>query len=365
MRVLMVNTVPTDRNGITNVIGNLVRNIDGQDLQVDYLSVQTREASCLQPITDRGGKVYEFPRSTRGALGYIWKLSRLIRREKYHIVHAHGNSSTLALEMVAAWLGGCKVRIAHSHNTSCKFMTAHKLFKPLFHLLCTHRLACGTQAGQWLFGKRTFTVVNNGIDTRRFGYCQVAGNRIREELGLQAHQKVVGHVGLFNEVKNQTFLVDILEQLLRHSSAYVLLLVGEGSLRQQIQQKVARLGLSEKVIFTGATDRVAEFLSACDLIVMPSLHEGLPVTLIEEQANGLQCIVSDTITREVDKTGNLMFVPLTADAKHWAQKVHTLPLPEDRQLASQMAIEKIKACGYDSHSEAEKLKQYYCNTIRG
>lgn len=361
MRVLIINTNVFCRDGISNVIQNLYRAMDKQGLHIDLMAINKPGEAVEQLFQEHGGRVFVIHRSMRNPLRYLFALRKCILQGGYDLVHIHGNSATMALEMVAAWLAGCKVRIAHSHNTTCKFMTAHRLLKPIFGALCTHRLACGIDAGNWLYGKRKFTVVNNGIDTARYGFTEEGRRQLRQQYGIEDDQIVLGHVGVFNEAKNQRFLLEILAEL---DERYKLLLVGDGKLRPAVESRAADLGVAERVIFAGLTDRVPDYLSAFDCIVMPSLHEGLPLALVEQQTNGLQCVVSDTITRETDKTGNLSFLPLDAGAKFWAEEIVKLQLPEDRIAASKAATEKIKNCGYDIHDEAAKLKEFYIAAIK-
>lgn len=356
MRILIVKLNPFRREGITNVIMNLFTAMDKADIHMDMAAAYEPAAEYTSAFAEHGGKIFVLRRSMRNPVGYIRALARWIKEGGYDGVHVHGNSATMVLEMLAARLAGCSMRIAHSHNTTCKYMQVHKLMNPLFQRLCTHRLACGEEAGKWLFGDRDFTVIRNGIDTGKFAFRQQARDQMRESLGLEENRILIGHVGLFNEAKNQRFLIDILEKL---DDRYRLILVGDGPLREQVRQRAEEANVTRRVIFAGVTDRVGDYLSACDLILMPSLHEGLPLALIEQQANGLQCIVSDNITREADKTGNLQFLPLSAGAQAWAEAVERLSLPESRMDASLQAIEKIKEKGYDIFDEAARLKEYY------
>lgn len=356
MKVLVIKLNPFLREGITNVIMNLYRAMDKRDMQMDMVGVFEPGQEYIEEFEANGGKIFVLNRSGRHLLQYINSLRKRIKEGQYDVVHVHGNSATMALEMVAAWLAGCKVRIAHSHNTTCKSMAVHRLLTPIFRALCTHRLACGDAAGKWLYGNKEFTVVNNGIDTARFVFSQEARQQIRKQYAFVDDQVVIGHVGIFNEAKNQSFLIDILSCL---DEKYRLLLIGDGHLRKTVEEKAAAMGLANRVTFAGVTDRVPDYLSACDLIVMPSLYEGLPLALVEQQTNGLQCIVSDNITREADKTGNLIFLPLSAGAQHWADVVQVLQLPENREEASRKATEQIKCCGYDISTEAQRLRAYY------
>ena len=356
MKILIVKLNPFRREGITNVIMNLFMAMDKQDLHMDVAAAYEPGEEYAAAFAQHGGEIFVLRRSMRNPVSYIRALAKRIKDGGYDAIHVHGNSATMVLEMLAARIAGCKMRIAHSHNTTCKYMQVHKLMNPLFQRLCTHRLACGEDAGKWLFGNRDFTVIRNGIDTRKFAFQHQARVQLRKDLGVEENHILIGHVGLFNEAKNQSFLMDILQKL---DERYRLVLVGDGPLREQVAQKAEQLQISHRVIFAGVTDRVGNYLSACDLIVMPSLHEGLPLALIEQQANGLQCIVSDNITREVDKTGNMTVLPLSAGAAFWAQKIRELSLPESRERVSAIAIEAIKEKGYDIFEEAAHLKEYY------
>lgn len=364
MRVLVINTVATDRNGITNVIFNLYQAIDKKDLIIDYVSINEPDPAYVRRIEAGGGCFFVLNRSMGKVGSYIVKLKDLIRRGKYDIVHAHGNSATLLLEMLASKQAGCKVRIAHSHNTACRSLMLHKLLNPWFQSCCTHRLACGEKAGKWLFGNYSFDVINNGIRTARFAFQPESRQVLRTRYGLREEHRVIGHVGAFSDAKNQEFLVEILSRLIPMDENFRLLLIGDGSLREKVEERTAELGLSEWVLFAGVTDQIPEHLSAVDIIVMPSLYEGLPLSLIEAQANGLHCVVSENITREVDKTGNLIFLPLDTGADSWAERIVNLQLPEDRQALSGEAIRRIKACGYDIYTEAIKLREYYLHAIK-
>lgn len=359
MKLLIVSTVKYRRNGISSVIANYYGDPAFADWDIHFLVPAGSDETMVRKLEAGGRKVHLCSRSMKRAIQYCAEVAKLIRREGFDAVHVHGNSATMALEMIGAAIGGCAVRMAHSHNTTCKHMAIHKLFAPVFHKLCTHRLACGRDAGKWLYGDREFTVVNNGVDTRRFAFAPESGERIRRQYGICEDSVVIGHVGTFNAQKNQSFLLDVLKAL--EEKTYRLMLIGDGDLRAAAERKAAQLGLTDRVIFTGSVSDIPGYLSACDCIAMPSLYEGLPLTLIEQQANGLRCVISEAITREADKTGNLTFLPLE-DAARWAAVIRELP-KDDRQEMSRRAAEKIRGCGYDIHAEAEKLKAYYQQAV--
>ena len=232
-------------------------------------------------------------------------------------------------------------------------------------MLYTHGLACGDAAGRWMFGKRKFTVINNGVDTELYAFDETKRNAIRIDKGW-TDCKVIGHVGGFVETKNQRFIVEVFRELHKRDNTYRLLLIGDGHMRQEVEEKVKECGLQDVVCMTGNINNVYDYLNAMDLILMPSLFEGLPLTLVEQQANGLRCVVSDAITTEADKTGNMTFLPLTMDAAGWAESIKSIDVDntEQRKARSHEAIERIRECGYSIQEEARKLKDYYIKAIR-
>lgn len=364
MRILLINTVPTEQNGITGVIFNYLRALNAKDLVFDLLSLNNPARQYTDIVKAKGGQVYVLPRLD-GTLTYWNGLRRLIKKNCYDAVHIHGNSHTVVLELSAAKAAGCSVRIVHSHTTTCMHVVVSRLLTLPFNLLYTHGLACGEAAGRWMFGKRTFTVINNGVDTEQYSFNEATRNVIREKKGWNEY-KVIGHVGGFVETKNHGFIVDVFRELYNHDNTFRLLLIGDGMLRHNVEKKVKEEGLQNVVCMTGNINNVCDYLNVMDLVLMPSLFEGLPLTLVEQQANGLRCVVSDVITKEVDKTGNLTFLPLSKGSRIWAEEIAKLPIDtsEKRILRSRKAVETIKECGYSVREEARKLKEYYIKAIR-
>lgn len=360
MKVLVINTVPTEKNGITNVIFNYLVASKHKAIQMDVLMINDAEQGYKNEVVKCGGKAIVIKRSSNSIMSYFMKLIRVIRNNKYDAVHIHGNSHTMVLELLAARLGGCKVRITHSHNTTCNSLALHKLLTPLFNSLYTYGLACGKEAGIWQYGNRPFKIINNGVDTNSFAFNSDVRIKIRQKLGLTDDQILIGNVGHFwGKVKNQSFLVDVFTELVKRDNNYYLVLIGDGAMRPEIEKKVDSLGLKDKVTFTGNINNVSDYLNAIDIIVMPSLFEGLPLTLVEQQANGLQCIVSNTITKEADKTGNLRFISLNAPISEWVQAIENCNCKQGREQRSQNAVDDIAKAGYSIQTETKNLVGFY------
>ena len=363
MRVLLINTVPTGKNGITNVIFNYLKAVKAEGVIFDVLCINEPERIYRECVEAKGGRMYVLPRSSRRLARYWEAVRETVKRNRYDVVHIHGNSHTVVLELSAARAAGCVVGMVHAHNTTCNHVVVHKILTPLFNSLCTHRLACGEAAGRFMFGKHPFRVVNNGVDTSQYAYNDTCRKLIRERLHWQ-DCKVIGHVGYFSEVKNHKFLVEVFGRLHVRDQRYRLLLIGDGKLRADVEAQINEAGLTDAVHITGNIDNVNDYLNAMDMVVMPSLFEGLPLTLIEQQANGLQCVVADTITREADKTGNLTFLPLSLPPEEWAARIDAIGYNHSRSECSRQAIEMIAAAGYSINEEAEKLGRYYLGIIK-
>lgn len=357
MRILIINTSLTGKNGISNVIFNYLRVVDHNVITFDYITKKEPEKFYIEEVERYGGHVYVLPRDKKNLIKNFINYIRIVKAGKYHAVHIHTSSHTSVYELIVTFLAGCKNRIVHSHNTECNSVIVHKLLTPVFRLLCTHRLACGCDAGRWMFGTDSFTVLNNGVDTNIFAFNPDVRANMRIDHGKA--DIIIGHVGTFNKAKNQSFLVEVFNSLRKKNLNYKLVMIGDGAMREKVEEQVNSYSLSDSVVFTGNVDNVEDYLNMMDIIVMPSLYEGLPLTLIEQQANGLQCICSDSITNEVDKTGNLFFLPLNKGADFWAEFIHNVDLGKNRQFTSQKAVMDIKSKGYSIQEEGKKLTSYY------
>jgi glycosyltransferase involved in cell wall biosynthesis len=214
-----------------------------------------------------------------------------------------------------------------------------------------------------MLGDRPFTVINNGIKLEKFKFSVDGRETLREKYNLSG-KTVIGHIGMFNDIKNQDFLLDILAGIIKTDPNYALVLVGDGERRDLISRKAKEMGIANSVIFTGLTDRVAEHLSLFDVFALPSFFEGLPLVLVESQASGLYSIASDRVTKEADKTGNISFLSIDNGSEIWAEEILKRKDKEERKEASEVAIKTLKEKGYSAEDEAEKLLKFYKNAVK-
>lgn len=357
-KLLILNTTGLYFEGITKSIISYLEATDRSDMMIDFALVsQQVHPEMLKIIKKMGCDIQVLPLRMKNPFRYFLALHRLIKKNRYDIIHAHGNSATLAIEMWAAKLAGCKVRIAHSRNTCTKYPKLDKLLRPFFYSSYTQGFACGIQAGKWLFGKKNFQVIPNGKDILNFAYNSNKRIEYRTQLGL-TDKVVIGHAGNFNFQKNHEFLIKIFKALASEDQRYVLYLMGEGSLRPQIEKMVEEYELEEQVVFTGSISNMADMLQVMDIMVLPSRFEGLPNVVVEWQIACLPCVISDAITKECRLTELVSYMSLQEGPAAWAEKIRSLETV-DREEIKDSVLKQIRAAGFDIEDNATQLKKIY------
>ena len=361
IKVLMV-VKAIETTGVTSVMMSYYDNIDRSKFKVDFATGSRYEKVCRDKLNSKGDKFWVIPNRDKNIIAYVKNLAKIISREKYDIIHVHGNSTMIFPEMIAAKLGGAKVRIAHSHNTKCNHPKLEPLFRPIFEAFYTNGIACGEQAGKWMFKDKPFTIINNGIDTNRFVFDARKRVEAREKINVK-DELVIGHIGYFNYQKNHEKIINIFKEVNRLNPSTKLLLVGDGEERNRIEEIVNRNGLSGSVIFYGLSDEIEVLLSGMDIFILPSHFEGLPVVLIEAQANGLTCVVSSAVSRESNVTMTEKFISLEESDYKWAEiilkEANKISTIEKRMECSKRNIELICNNKYDIVSSVKELEQYY------
>lgn len=357
----MVNTVPMIYDGIGMTILNYATNLDKTDLQVDFVVINHLEEKMRNQMESIGAKIYELPYRNTKQFKYIWDLSRIVKAGMYDIVHVHCNSCTSAVDLLGAKLGGANMRCPHVHTTKSLHDRANKLLRPLFNVLYTDEFACGDKAGKWLYRNDKYIIWRNATNTDRYKYNEEYRKVLRTKYHLDG-KIAVGHVAHFTFAKNHEFLVEAFAEVVKNNSQYILFLIGDGKFQDDIEKKVAQLGINDNVVFVGLTLEIPQYLSAMDMMVLPSRYEGLPNVVIEWQTSGLPTLVSDPVTRDCKLTDSVSFVPLEKDA--WANAILNTNVNIDRKDQSEKNIKEIVAAGYSIKEQAAKLKQYYIDHLK-
>ena len=357
-KILIICANTFGYNGIAAVILNEYKAFDKEKMQIDLLFNNEPPEEIKEIFTKNNSKLYIMERN-KNPLKYIRKLKKVMRENKYDLVHVHGNSATMAVELLAAKKAGVKVRIPHSHNTTCNHIKIHKLLKPIFDRSYTHGFACGQSAGKWLFGNKDFVVINNGIDTKRFTYNKEYRDEIRIRYNLKG-KFVVGHVGVFNHQKNHEKLIEIFEQVSKINDRAVLVLIGEGETKEHIMKLVSEKWLENKVIFVGTTNDVHKFMNAFDVMALPSRFEGFPVVLVEAQCTGLHCVVSTNVSAEADITGLVEYANYEDNINEFIKKINLVGLNKvDRACVGVESAKTISLKGYSIWENGARIQELY------
>lgn len=337
---------------------NYYRHVDREKIQFDFLEHRRDRAAYDDEIESLGGRIFRLPRLNPLSSDYFHALNAFFAAHpEYRIVHSHLDCMS-AYPLCAAKNAKVPVRIAHAHSTSQdrNWKLVFKLIsKKLISLYTTDLFACSADAGEWMFGTKDVHILPNAIDIERYAFNLLIRNQTKKALGLD-DAFVIGHVGRFSAVKNHSFLIDVFVQIKRQEPNSKLLLVGAGSEMQAVQQKVKALGLGADVIFTGVRNDVADLMQAMDVFVFPSLYEGLGIVLIEAQAAGLPCVVSDTIPQEAYLTDLVTAEKLSSSVEKWAEKIL-----KKRDFPRTDRRDEIAAHGFDITTEAVKLQEFYIN----
>lgn len=348
--------------GVEAVVMNYYRHIDRNKVQFDFICDDDSTCIPKEEIEKLGGKVILIPPYQK-VFKYHKELKKVLTEGNYKIVHSHINALSV-FSLWAAKSAKVPVRIAHSHSTSNKKEWKKTLLKnilrPFSKVFATDYFCCSELAGRWLFGNKTYNqekvyLLNNAIDVDKFKYDEKIRKAKRKELKIKDKDLVIGHIGRFVQQKNHSFLIDIFNEVHKQNKNTILLLAGEGPLKEEIENKVKELGLKKNVMFLGQRNDANELYQAMDAFLLPSLYEGLPVVGVEAQAAGLPCFFSTDMTKETKVLKTTKFITLTHTPKYWSKTI----LTEFKNYTRNDTEKEITANSFNIKIEATKLEQQY------
>lgn len=337
MKVLEINVDDIGMGGVFSLVKNVIENKD-KSLDIDIATIEPFERKENIELLNRlGCNVFYIGYSKSKILKQFYcikNLIYLIKKNNYDCVHIHADvANKLFVSSLASKLAGVQHIIIHSHASGVdgnnRFIKRifHKMCVPFLKYLATDYLTCSDLAAKWMFPNIKSTkvvMIKNGVHLSNFKFNIDIRNKIRKENNLDGHF-VIGHVGRFAYQKNHEYLINVFAELTKEIPNAKLLLIGEGILKQQIEEKVRILGLNNKVIFYGTSNNVANLFMAMDVFVLPSHFEGLPIVGVEAQATGLPVIFSDKITKEARLINEVHFLPIDLDhISQWCKTIKSL-----------------------------------------
>ncbi len=338
--------------GAETFLMKIYRQLDKTLYQMDFCINVKEPCFYEDEINAMHGKVYRIPSKSENLKEFISQLHKIISENNYEYVLRITSNAAGFLDLKIAKKAGAKVCAARSSNSSdgkgIKVRIAHMLGKFLYGKYVDVRIAPSDKAAVYTFGEKALKtgevhILKNGLNIDAFQFSQSERELLLKTLHLE-NKFVVGHIGRFNTQKNHEFLLDIFAQIKKKKENAVLVLIGKGELQGAIKEKADKLDLSESVFFLGVRSDVPQLLSVMDVFVFPSFYEGMPNTVIEAQASGLPCLISDTITAEAGVTDLVRFESLKSSAVQWADKA--IEITQNRNDRSAYTAE-MKSAGYD------------------
>lgn len=344
--------------GVETFLMNYYMHIDKTKVQFDFINMYEEDLCFSKEIKEMGGKIYKVRNVKKHPLQYFNQIKKIIKENEYDIVHINMLSAANILPILAADCANAKNIIVHSHNNNVPKGMLRKILnqinKKIILKKATTLLACSEEAGKWLFGdKSEFTVIKNAIDVNKFKYDSQKREEIRKKYGLE-DKLVLGHIGRFEEQKNHKFLIEIFEKVREKNKDAKLLLVGDGILKEKIEEEVKKKNLKQDVIFIGSSYNVSDFYQAMDAFIFPSLFEGLGIVLIEAQCNGLDCFTSkDTVPKEADISNNVEYISLNNNPEEWSEKILQKKIERKKDYFDKLDKK------YDINIAVKKLEDIY------
>ncbi len=354
----------TNLGGAESRIMELYRAIDRNKVQFDFLVHTDKIGQYNAEIQQLGGRIYHVPRfRVFNILSYRKALHRFFGEHREFVAVQGHMTSTAAIYLPIAKKAGIPVTIAHARSAgvdkglkglATKILRGRLKYKTDYCFTCSTEAAEAVYGKNWIEAGKVWTIPN-AIDTQRFVFNDKVRQQMRKELGLD-EKFVVGHVGRFGFMKNHQYLIDIFAQLCKIRDDAALVLIGDGKLKSEIQDKVNRLGLADKVQFLSNRFDVERYYQAFDYFVFPSLFEGLPGSVAEAQASGLRCLVSDKVTKEVALTDLVTYKSIEEPAASWASEVM-------RNSKKALVREDMRAAiaekDFDVQKLARKMETFY------
>lgn len=354
--------------GIENLLLEYYKRFDRDEIVFDFAINDANEGILEKKLTEMGSTIYRYTKFRINFFQAVKDLNKIIEEGHYDIVHSHlANRGFFSLHH--AKKNGVGVRISHSHSAFEPESLASKAFRiistPLAKKYSTHLFACGDDASKWMWGSKAFkngrvTIMKNAIDVNKFAFSETRRLNMRKKLGVE-DKYVIGCVGRLSYQKNQELLIDVFNNYYQDNPESCLLIIGTGDKKEAIEKKISAYGLKDSVHLLGVRNDVEELLVAFDSYVLPSRYEGLPISVIEAQCSGLNCVLSDSITREVALSPMVKYCSLESELDEWSATLKELN--EVTKADRNLAVQIINDGGYNIEIESDKLQNFYKKAI--
>ena len=356
-RVLQVVYNMNDCGGIQSFIMNIYKHIDLKKVQFDFLLCEYSNSLYEKKIKELGGNIYIVPGRRNGIIKNKIELDKFFKKHKYDVVHYHSDSLSNIEPLIAAKNNGIETIIMHCHSTHVSgvlkpiYLLLHEINKKRIDKIATNYLACSNQAKKWAYDDNiNGVVIKNCIDIEKFNRNEIEDNKFKKELGISDDAFVLCHTGRFEKVKNHEFILKVFLKIKERNDKAILLLVGDGKLYDEISQKVENMNLQSSVKLLGVREDVNKILRISDSFIYPSLYEGFGISLLEAEATGIPCVISDKVPSDVVINENVIQKSLDDGIEQWTECILNNNIKCNGLLNSD---------GYDIDSTVNELMKIY------
>ena len=364
MKKILIWGMTNIAGGVESVVMNFLRNMDRSELEIHFLTYHSNIVYADE-ITMMGGKILTITPKRESFYKFRKELKEIFINNNYDCVWAN-NCSLANIDILKyAKKYGVKKRIIHAHNSknmgSIIHYVLHLINKLSIGKVATHYWSCSKAASEYFYTKKimgnpNYKIINNAINTNKFRFSEKDRIKLREELGINKNDFVVGHVGRFHEQKNHGFLIDVFNELQKQKKNSKLVLVGIGEGQDAIKQKVKALNIEDKVLFLGARSDIPNLLSAMDIFLFPSLYEGLSVALVEAQTSGLTIFTTTNVISDTKLTENYFSLDLNSGAKYWSEFILK---NYNSEWKREKNLEEVTNRNFDIKAEANKMLEQF------
>lgn len=343
--------------GAETMIYNYTSKMNRDEYNFHLLYQHTPVEKCVNEFNILNFKLKRIPSKVKNPIKNYMETKKFLIENKIDVIHCHMTLSNF-IPLMAARKTKVKLRICHSHEagtSSKKFIS--NIFNGIYRsicLICSNKyLACGNEAGKFLYKNNDFIILNNALDLKKFEYKEEIRNKIRKKIKIADDSIVIGHIGRFIDVKNHEFIIEVFKELHNLNSNFKLVLIGSGELENQIKELVKKLHIEDGVIFTGVISSVNDYYNAFDIFILPSQREGLPLVALESQANGLKCYLSENIDANSCIIDSCKMLSL--EKKKWVNEIVNTNFNYERNIS----FDGFNKRNLDITKEIKKLNDIY------
>lgn len=367
MKILYVPSYISRNGGVQSVVNNYYNHMNLEENQIDFLTLLPGDKDMEEEWAKKGCNIYKIKGSEEKNLYLFYKEIKKFFKEHhdYDVIHSHQtNLDIFYLREAKRWK--IPVRILHAHSTNCDISKFRMLILRLTSkIYANYFFACSEEAGSFMFGKnikknKRFYVISNAIEVEKYAY----NSRIREEQRKENNIEnnfVIGNVARMVDMKNHDFLLKVFKEILIMNKEAKLLLIGNGPLEEKLKKETKELEIDKNVIFYGVTNKVNDLLQAMDVFVLPSLFEGVPLTVIEAAASGTKYVISDKIDSHLKKNDLELKISLDETPEFWAKQI--LKFAEDYTKVNQKEL--LIESKFDIATESNRLEKIYQEILKG